>query len=299
MNEDRFEIVEISRKCIFSKIPTRKEDSHKGDFGKLLNISGSSEYMGAPILSTLAAMRCGAGYVILASTKRVCDSSADQLIECVMYPLEENNSGTISFMEVDKILKKIEKCDAVTIGSGLGINNETINIVYNIIEKSQKPIVIDADGLNAISKNQEILLNKKAPIILTPHLMELSRLIGIDIEELKKDKIGHALEFAKKYNVIIVVKGHPTYIVFPDNKVFKNSTGNSGMAKAGSGDVLTGLIGSFIVQGLSEGDAVLCGVYIHGLAGDYAAERLSKHFMLPRDIINSLSKVFIEIEKSK
>ncbi len=296
--EIKYNIIEIDKNFIFSKFSKRKQESNKGDYGRFLNVSGCSEYMGAPVLSSLAAMRCGTGYVILASTKKVCESAgAANLTEAVMLPLEENLNGTISVLEINKIKEKIEKVTAVGLGSGLGATVDVHNIVYDIIRNSGKPIVLDADGLNAVALRMEIFAEKKAPIILTPHLLELSRLAGKSIEEVKKDRINCALEICQKYNVIVIVKDHRTLIVCPDGKIYRNTTGNSGMAKAGSGDVLVGIIGSFLAQGMSAEDSALCGVYIHGLAGDYAAKKFSEYFMLPRDIITSLSDVFKEIEK--
>ena len=194
---------------------------------------------------------------------------------------------------LSEMIAELNSCTAAVVGPGLGINENTMEIVYEIIRKSEIPLVIDADGINAVSQNIDVLKESKCKIILTPHFKEMSRLSGLSIEEIKKDKIQCASEFARNYGVTVVLKGPKTVICDENENIFVSNAGNVGMAKGGSGDVLAGIIGSLAAQGVSLLDAGICGVFIHGLAGDLCKEDYSSVSMTPTDIIRKLPEIFL------
>ena len=279
---------------VFEALPARRRRSHKGDYGRLLNIAGSQRYMGAAVLSTLAAMRSGAGYVTLASTKEVCRTALPLLMEAVMLPLKQTPEGAISYEAMDAIWENAQKASAILIGNGLGTGMDACRIVYELVKQAKCPLVIDADGINVLARSIDILKQAQAPVILTPHLMELSRLTTLPVEQIRQDLLTVGLRFAEEYGVTVVLKDAYTLTVTPQGRVYINTTGNAGLAKAGSGDVLAGVIGALAAQGRQPEIAAACGVYLHGLAGDYAAGELSQYAMLARDTVEYLPRVFAE-----
>ncbi|MEM1483401.1 NAD(P)H-hydrate dehydratase [Oscillospiraceae bacterium PP1C4] len=287
----------VDSQFVFNHLKKRRRDTHKGDYGKLLNVAGSQKYMGAAILASLAAMRTGAGYVTLASTKEVCRTALPLLLETVMLPLKQNTDGSISYDSMTEILEAVQKSSAVLIGSGIGTGADACHIVYEVLKAAQCPVIVDADGINVISKNIDILRQANCNVVLTPHLMELSRLTTLPVEQLKKDTLTVGLAFAKEYKVTLVLKDAYTTTVTPNGRVSINTTGNAGLAKAGSGDVLAGIIGGLAAQGHAPEIAAACGVYLHGLAGDYAAENRSQYGMLARDVIEMLPGVFLDNDR--
>lgn len=282
------------RGWVFGRLPRRRRDSHKGDYGKLLNVAGSQRYMGAAVLSTLAAMRTGAGYLTLASTKEVCRTALPMLPEAVMLPLPQNADGSLSYKAMDEILEAAGRSTAVLVGNGLGTGSDACHIVYELIKQVSCPLIIDADGINALARNIDILKDKKAPVVLTPHLMELSRLTTLPVGQLRPDPLTAGKAFAQEYGVTVVLKGAYTLTAGPDGRVWVNTTGNAGLAKAGSGDVLAGMVGALAAQGRSPEEAAACGVWLHGMAGDYAAGELSQYAMLARDVIDALPRVLVD-----
>jgi NAD(P)H-hydrate epimerase len=239
----------------------RNEYSHKGDFGKVLIIAGSRGYTGAAYITTEAAVRCGSGLVTLCCHEDIQQVLSNKLVEAMTVTLNHNL----------KIEENIEKCDIVAIGPGFGNNIENRVLINRIIKSSLKPMVIDADGINVLVDSLEILLEKKAPIVLTPHPGEFSRISGYSIEEINLNRISIAKEFANKYNIVLLLKGYNT-IITDGKKVYVNPTGNSAMASGGMGDCLTGIIASLIGQGIPPFQATYIGAYIHG----YCGEKLSK-----------------------
>ncbi|WP_101550066.1 MULTISPECIES: NAD(P)H-hydrate dehydratase [Anaerotruncus] len=287
----------VDRGWVFDRLPRRRRDTHKGDYGKLLNVAGSQRYMGAAVLSTLAAMRSGAGYVTLASTKEVCRTVLPMLPEAVLLPLAQNPDGSLSYKAMDALLEAAERSTAVLVGNGLGTGPDACRIVYELVRRVSRPLVIDADGINALARNIDILKDKKAEVILTPHLMELSRLTTLPLEQLKPDPLTAGKAFAQEYGVTVVLKGAHTLTAAPGERVWINTTGNAGLAKAGSGDVLAGLVGALAAQGRSPEEAAACGVWLHGMAGDYAAGEFSQYAMLARDVIDALPRVFADNDR--
>ncbi|MBR5311063.1 MAG: NAD(P)H-hydrate dehydratase [Oscillospiraceae bacterium] len=279
---------------VFSSIRKRPRFSNKGTYGKLLCITGSSNFPGAAALSAFGAMRSGAGITTVATTEKVVSIIASRIPEATFLPLPENPDGTISAEAKEKLLPYIEKYDAVLIGCGLGRGKDIAELVGFVLENASGTVVIDADGLNCISEDPSVLKKAKEIPIITPHIGEMARFCGISIPETVENRISIASDAAKKYDAIVVLKDSSTVIAEPNGDVYFNSTGNPGLSKGGSGDCLAGMIASFAAQGYIETACAVCGVYLHGLAADRAAEELSEYGMLPSDIPNYLCKILAE-----
>lgn len=267
-------------------LPKRKKSSHKGTFGTLLAIVGSYGMAGAAIMCGKAAQRAGAGLVNMALPKSIYPIAAGKLIEAVFTPLEEDD-GISSAKNIEKLIELANMSNAVVLGCGMGHNEDTEQIVCEILRQNQKPIIIDADGINSLVSHIHLLKKAKAPVILTPHPGEMARLLACSVSEVQQNRAKIAKSFAKEYNVILVLKGANT-LISDGNSLLVNRTGNAGMARGGSGDVLAGMVGSLVVQGMNPLRAAACGVYAHGLAGDKTAERLSETTMLPTDMIEDI-----------
>ena len=270
------------------EIPPRYEDTHKGSYGKALFISGSANYLGAPYFSAMSFLKAGGGLSYLATAKSVAPFIAVKGSEIVFIPLKETETGSIALENLDFLLDFSKKIDFVVIGPGLSLNEETQELVRKFVENVEKPVLIDGDGLTAISKETSILKKRRHPTILTPHPGEMSRLTGLSISDIKKDKINILRKYCKEFNSIIVLKGAHSLIGYPDGRIYINLSGNPGMATAGSGDVLTGTIAALYGLGLSIDDAVRIGVFIHGLAGDLAAQKLGMDGVTAGEILNML-----------
>lgn len=286
----------ITENMVKLKLPERRDDAHKGDFGKLMCVCGSKNMPGAAKFCISAALRCGVGLVQAVIPESIYSSVSSKISECTYIICKDDHDGFILNNSSDAIFENLKKCTAVTIGCGMGWNENTKSLVYNLVRNSPVPIVIDADGINVISENIDILKEAKSKIILTPHLGEAARLFGVSTDPIKLDKIKYARKLADDYGVTVALKGHRTAVADETGEVFLNQTGNSGMAKGGSGDVLTGMIGSFLAQGLSPIDAAICGVYIHGESGDICKEKYSSASMLPSNIVENIPKVFKNFE---
>jgi len=279
---------------VFSVLKKRPRDCHKGTFGKLLNISGCMNYLGAPALSTSAAMRCGCGIVTLAAPKSILPIVMPSCVGAVSLPLDETAHCSVSRSATDSLLAVLEGYSACLIGCGLSLSKDTKSLVKNILRNINIPVIIDADGINAISENINILKECAAPKIITPHLGEMSRLTKTSIEKIKSDRISAALSLAATTHSIVVLKDSTTVIASPAGDVFVNTTGNPCLAKGGSGDVLAGIIAGLTAQKVFPFDAAVCGVYLHGLAADKAAAKLSEYAALPSDLPSELCNIFSE-----
>lgn len=237
-------------RLLFNKaVFNRPDDSNKGTLGSLLCICGSYGMAGAAIMAGKAALRCGIGLLKIAVPKSIYPVCATNILESVYYPLEETSNGVISSKNTDFLLEMCEKSSAVVIGCGLSVCDDTKNLVQSVITNCEKPLVIDADALNCICNKPEILKNLKAPAIITPHPGEMARLLHSTPKTVNSNRENTAIDFAKKFGVVTVLKGAGTIIASPDGEVYINHTGNSGMATGGSGDVLSGIIGSLLAQG--------------------------------------------------
>lgn len=283
-------------RLLFNKaVFNRPDDSNKGSLGSLLCICGSYGMAGAAIMAGKAALRCGIGLLKIAVPKSIYPVCATNILESVYYPLEETSNGVISSKNTDFLLEMCEKSSAVVIGCGLSVCDDTKNLVQSVITNCKKPLVIDADALNCICNKPEILKNLKAPAIITPHPGEMARLLHSTPKTVNSNRENTAIDFAKKFGVVTVLKGAGTIIASPDGEVYINHTGNSGMATGGSGDVLSGIIGSLLAQGASPINAAAAGVFLHGTIGDLAAEKLGKISMLPTDMIDMIPTAYLKL----
>lgn len=283
-------------RLLFNKaVFNRPDDSNKGTLGSLLCICGSYGMAGAAIMAGKAALRCGIGLLKIAVPKSIYPVCATNILESVYYPLEETSNGVISSKNTDFLLEMCEKSSAVVIGCGLSVCDETKNLVQSVITNCEKPLVIDADALNCICNKPEILKNLKAPAIITPHPGEMARLLHSTPKTVNSNRENTAIDFAKKFGVVTVLKGAGTIIASPDGEVYINHTGNSGMATGGSGDVLSGIIGSLLAQGVAPINAAAAGVFLHGTIGDLAAEKLGKISMLPTDMIDMIPTAYLKL----
>jgi len=270
------------------ELPKRSKDAHKGDFGEVLFIAGASSYFGAPYFSALSFLKAGGGYSRLATPISISSFLANKGSEIVFIPQRETPSGSIALKNKDELLKLSEKVDMVVMGPGISLNKETQELVRQLAQEIKRPLLIDGDGITAISKDIEIIKNRKAETILTPHMGEMSRITKMEISEVNKNKIGVLQHTAKKLGAMIVLKGAHSLIGYPDETVFINMSGNPGMATAGSGDVLTGTIAAMFGLGLSLRDAVRMGVFLHGFSGDLAAADKGEDGITAQDILDYL-----------
>ena len=278
----------------FSQIKKRPRNSHKGTFGRLLNLCGSVGMCGAALMSTTAALRCGAGLVTLGTVEELTVPVSVRLTESLFLPLHANESGRISVQNLPGILEKLKTSNACLIGCGLGLDEDTVQIVQEVLRKADCPVVVDADGINALAQDIDMLKKAKAPVILTPHLGEMSRLCGKTVSQIVADRYNIGKHFAQEYDVTLVLKGTNTLVFSPEGQVYINTNGNPGLSKGGSGDILAGMIASFVAQGLPADIAAACGVYLHGAAADRCSKRLSEYGMLPTDMLTDLCHIFAE-----
>lgn len=291
-----FEFNLTDKKYVKSNIVKRVAESNKGTYGKLLCVVGSRNMQGAAVLCTNAAVKSGAGIVISAFPEKAYNAIAPKVTEALMLPLKDDKVGRISFDAENSVLKVLKNCTACVVGCGLSNAEATKRIVTCIIRNAKCPLVIDADGINAVSDNINILKSASVPLVLTPHPGEMSRLTGKSIDEIQKDRIGTARKFATDMGVTLILKGNNSVIAFPDGTVYINPTGNGGMAKGGSGDVLAGIIGAFLAQGMSAEASAVCGAFIHGMCGDEVAKEFSRIGMTPTMMIDHLPKLFSKFE---
>jgi len=296
---EHFNITEnlITPELIESLLPTRKPDGHKGDFGKLFILAGSTGLTGAAALAAKASARSGLGLVTVGCPRTLNPILEVKLTEAMTYPLPDvAKKGALAKRGLGEVRKKITENDAVIIGPGIGRHFETINLIQRLVGSLEKPAIIDADGLNAFAKDRGALTREHNKYILTPHPGEFQRLIDEDIPDNLYERFELIRKYAHKYNSVIVYKSSPTVIVDPDKQLFLNPTGNHGMATGGTGDVLSGIIGSLLAQGVTPLGSALCGAYIHGLCGDIAAAEYGERAMIAGDLINFLPDAFRLIE---
>ena len=264
----------------------RKPNSHKGDYGHILILAGSSRFSGAALLCAESALRSGAGLVTLGIPKSINLALIRvKPKELITLPLPETNEGTLSLAGFTKISALLKDIDVLVIGPGLGRNRSTYALVKKILLNTSQPKVVDADALNALNNRLEVLKAHKGQIILTPHQKEISRLFDINTDIIKNNRKLIAKKFAKYYNSIIILKGHNSIVTDGLKRFYINRSGNPGMATAGSGDVLSGIVGAFLAQGLDGFKAAKYATYIHGLAGDLAAKEKTQMGLIASDII--------------
>ncbi len=278
----------VSVQQVRALLPKRPSDSHKGTYGYLLVIAGSAGLTGAACMTCEAALRAGVGMVTLGIPKSLNLAMEARLTETMTRPLPETPTQSLSLSAFDEIAELAQRMQALAIGPGLSTHPKTQQLVRKLVSEIQLPMVIDADGLNALPGHLELLSSRQHATIICPHPGEFSRLTGLSIAEIQKERPALALKCAGEWRVELIMKGAPSLIATTEGKLFLNTTGNAGMATAGSGDVLTGILAALLCQGLKASDAAILGTYAHGLARDVAAHRYTMWGMVASDIISSL-----------
>ena len=285
----------ITKAYVKGKFGKRAVNSNKGSFGKQLNICGSYSMPGAAVICAKAALKTGVGLLKCAFPKSIYSTMTSHLIQPLFVPMSENEDKTLSMGGLTRMLEELSWADSVALGCGLGNNDDTQVLCNQIIRESEVPIVLDADGINSILLNIDVLREAKSKLVLTPHPGEMARLINEDVAYVQSNRIDVAKAFANEYDCVLVLKGANT-VITDGKSVFINTTGNAGMAMGGTGDMLTGMIASFIAQGIEPFDAAVCAVYIHGLCGDITAKEISQRGMTIEDMAELLGSLMMEFE---
>ena len=293
---------EITSEFVWHNIPPRPRDSHKGSFGTVLAVAGSAYYRGAALLAAEGALRTGAGMVTLASVEPVLAAAVARLPECCLCPCVAGAEGGISPESIPQLQR--QKATVLLLGPGLGGTAqstgraaETRTLVQKLLPGFAGSAVLDADGLNAAAQLLPYLGTLPHPageLIVTPHPGEMARLTGLSVAQINADRENTACQYAEKWNAVVVLKGCRTVVAAPDGRVCTNSTGNPGLARGGSGDVLAGMTAALLACGLPAYEAAACAVYLHGAAADRAAAALGEYGMLPHDILSQLGRIFVE-----
>lgn len=276
-------MTEIDQSFVDHIMPRRDPEANKNAFGRIVCVCGSAGYTGAAYFAAQGAVRMGSGVVTLATPEKAWPVLAVKLNEPVVRPVPCGSDGMLSHEALPALLKLAERADALLIGCGLGRSYTVAEIVTTLIEKAPCQIVLDADGINAVYAHKDILQKAKMPVVLTPHAGEFARLSGID-----NANPAELTLFARKYQCIVLYKGHRTLIAAPDGALYRNHSGNPGMAKGGSGDVLAGMLVSLCGQGIPAVHAACAAAWLHGRAGDLAANALSEYGMTPSDMLRLL-----------
>ena len=270
---------------VLALLPDRKENAHKGNFGRVLLLCGSRGFTGAAYLSAMGALRAGAGLVYLGVPEGIYQIEAIKLNEAIVFPLPDRE-GMLCPEAIPLLAERLPQMDALVLGCGLGQSHGTEAVVRWVLEQARCPVVLDADGINLLSRHRDVLRGRAGATILTPHQGEFLRL-GFSIGE---DRMASARQAARELGCVMVLKGHGTCVT-DGQREYINPTGNPGMAVGGSGDVLAGIIGGLLGQGLPSLEAAACGCWLHGAAGDKCARELGQYGMLPTDMLNALPRL--------
>lgn len=279
----------LTKEYVKNLLPSRPVNSNKGTFGKVLNIAGSFNYQGAAFLSSVAALKVGAGLVTLASIENVINSLASSAPWITFLPLKDYYKKCIAADAFSDLKDVLKNYTVVSVGPGLTDSaavGDFVDDLITFLNNSDKKMVIDADALNVIAQNTSDRLPENS--VITPHPMEMSRLLGIPVEQIQDDRIAAAKLASEKFGCTVVLKGNKTVICSNSFDIFVNTTGNSALAKAGSGDVLTGMIAGFMAQGVSSVEAAILGVYLHGLCGEIASKTLTEYSVLATNQIDTI-----------
>lgn len=285
----------IERMDVAPHFPPRRPDAHKGTYGHLLIVAGSVGKTGAAALAANAAMRSGVGLVTVGTAASQQPVVASLVLEAMTEPLPETDAQTVALKAKDRLVELVATRDAVALGPGLGLDRETQELARALTREIEKPLVLDADALSALAGHLDQVRAAVAPRCLTPHPGELARMLGVGVNDVQRDRVASAREFAMAHRAHVVLKGAMSVIGIPDGRVFVNPTGNPGMASGGTGDVLTGMVGAFLARGLDPAQALQAAVYLHGRAGDIAAERVGQEALVARDVIAALPQAFREL----
>ncbi len=290
----------LSENIVLKLLPKRSDHSHKGSFGKTMLYCGSVGMGGAAMMSTLAAMRCGSGLTTLATVKDIAYMTAPHLMEATTLVLPQNKDGSLHEAGVDMLLRRAAASDVVAAGCGISTaDTAKLAIGRLLTECKGKKMILDADGINCIAGNIDVLKHKASELdlVITPHPGEMARLCKLTVSEVEQNRVTLAKQVAMQYGITVVLKGENTVIASKDGASYQNRTGNSGLAKGGSGDLLTGMIAGFCAIGLSTFEASCAAVYLHGAAADELAKRYSKHSMLARDILEELPVLLKQLDR--
>jgi NAD(P)H-hydrate epimerase len=282
----------VERADIAPLFPPRRRDAHKGSYGHLLVVAGSVGKTGAAALCARGAMRAGAGLVTVATAASAQPVVAALILEAMSEPLPETDARSVALKARDAIVELAGSRDAVAIGPGLGLDEQTRRLARTLVREVPRPMVVDADALTALVDHLDDLRGAAAPRCLTPHPGEMARLRGVPVAEVQRDRVGVARAFAVEHGAHVCLKGSRTVIASPDGRVLVNPTGNPGMASGGTGDVLTGILGAFLARGLPAAQATAAAVYLHGLAGDLAAGRVGEEALIASDVVEALGEAF-------
>ncbi len=289
----------VTPEDIISFLPERPPDAYKNTFGKVLMIAGSTGLTGAATMASLSALRSGAGMVVLGIPERFNPVLEEKVTEVMTAPLPETEDGSIHSRAINHIDRWLQWSHVLALGPGLSTHPETQTFVRAFLGKVDKPIVIDADGINNLAGQFDLIRNYAADIVFTPHVGELSRLIGVSQKDILANRVAVLQEWAPKLKATILLKGAPTLIADRSGTVYFNPTGNAGMATAGSGDVLTGLIAGFLAQGLTGTQAAIAGAFVHGMAGDLARQQWGQRGMIAGDILKLVPEALLLLENGE
>lgn len=290
--------LQVQEEDVRSVLPKRALDAHKYSVGKVFVLAGSRGYTGAAAMTAESALRAGAGMVILGCPQSVYPILAKKLTEVIVVPFPDTENGAVALAAMDELQKHLDWANIVVVGPGLSRDAETQQVVRSICQNVARKLVIDADGLNALAENLSVLKKRRSKeIILTPHTGEFSRLTGLSSDKIEQERVESARRFAQEYRLTLVLKGAPTITAASDGMVYINSAGNAGMATAGVGDVLTGVVAGLWAQGMKERDAAFAGVFVHGKAGDIARDRFGEKSLLAMDVQQCLPDAFNTIER--
>jgi NAD(P)H-hydrate epimerase len=292
LEDDQIKVNMITPEDVSPYLKSREPDTHKGTYGHLLVIAGSAGMTGAAMLTSYGALRSGVGLVTLGIPQSLNDIMEVKLTEGMTLALPETRNRTLSLAAQVPVLDFLKRVDAVALGPGLSIEPETVALVKNLTKEIGMPMVIDADGLNALAGEPKILRQRKASTIITPHPGELAKLTEVTAKDVQADRIKAASEFATEYNTIVILKGARTIVADSSGQSFINPTGNPGMASGGVGDVLTGMVGSGLAQGMDAICAAKVAVYVHGLAGDMIAREKGEISLIAGDLLEKLPSAF-------
>ena len=275
----------ITAESVRRFLPKRDENTHKGDYGRVLIIGGSVGFTGAPRLAANAALHCGSGLIYVAVPDTVYSIVASGLTEPMVFPFA-SDGNRLSFAALDALLERAEGCDACLIGIGMGLSEDTKRLTHELLRHLSVPTVLDADGINCLAGHIDVLRETACPVILTPHDGEFARLGG----NLSADRLNETKRLADETGKVLLRKGHRT-LIYEADRYYLNQTGNPGMAVGGSGDVLSGIILSLLGQGLAPFDAACFGAWLHGAAGDLCAAEIGEYGMTPTDMIEAVPRL--------
>jgi NAD(P)H-hydrate epimerase len=289
----------VSEKFVASKLPQRKINHHKGLSGTIGMFVGNKGYAGAAVLAGKAAIKSGAGIVNMIIPNSIYNIVGSSLHEAVCTVLNGDQNGCTHMNDTSDVLSALSKCTSGLLGCGLGQSYHTKHIISEILRNLDIPLVIDADGINAVSDCIDLIKQYKGDVIITPHPKEASRILSVSVDDIQNNRLNYAKKLAEVTGAVSVLKGAKTIIATPENKVYIVTDGNPGMATAGTGDMLAGMISSFLAQGMKSVDSAICGVKLHAMAGDLAVKETSVLSLTPTDMINILPQIYCRMYLKK